>query len=372
MDGPSASAIYGHSFPQPLDIDAVPEDEEGESDTEAVNKDPPAVPIPRSMPIDARPSVEANETSDSPPGNSGKPSTPGAGSETGVATGDGSRQGQLSGSPALSKSSSSFITAAGYPEYHRRQKLNAESPSLRQSNQIGEAGVEIQLTPTATPSNPLRASVAGSSVGRGSLMNVDPWTPMDASTSMSSLLPHDAGHRNKAKDIATAQSNLTTSILEQQQHQNEDPDDTRGELPLESSKRSGRDRIPSGLVRFNVSDETANSEARLKLRLSRVSRRRSLRSVKREKCRPGEIVKLERMLVRVDSTMQTLPDDYDENDSLKTDSRTVEKWREYVVVCRESTEEDVEFSLQMYKTRVSTLHVSFIVVCSARSQIHQD
>src|SRR3712207_8936526 len=39
----------------------------------------------------------------------------------------------------------------------------------------------------------------------------------------------------------------------------------------------------------------------------------------------------------------------DENASQKADSRTLEKWREYVVVCRESSDEDAQFHLQLYK-----------------------
>lgn len=344
--------MYGHSFPQPLDVDAVEDDVAG-SDAEAVNEEPPAVPIPRSMPIDARPSLERNDAGNSAPDHPALHPNPGAGTETDGTMGESTSQGQQPTSPTHSKGSSSFTTAEGSPAYLRKHNLHAQRRSRRHSNQSDEVGAETQLGPTAGASNkPLRASIAGSSVGRASLTNLDPWTPVDASTSLSSLLPHDEGHRKETEIVGSVQRNLTTPILQQQQ-QTEDPEGILGQLPLESSKQLKRDRLGSGLVRFNVSDAVANSEARLKLRLSRVPLRRSLRSIRREKRRPGEIVKLGRMLVRVDSTMQTLPDDYDENDSLKTDSRTVEKWREYVVVCRESTEEDVDFSLQMYKSRVS-------------------
>lgn len=58
------------------------------------------------------------------------------------------------------------------------------------------------------------------------------------------------------------------------------------------------------------------------------------------------------MLVRIDTTKQTLPASYGENDSLKTESRTIEKWREYLVVCRQSDQENTPFTLHLYKTRV--------------------
>ena len=61
---------------------------------------------------------------------------------------------------------------------------------------------------------------------------------------------------------------------------------------------------------------------------------------------------MEKMLVKMDSTRQELEADYDENDSVKIDTRVIEKWREYVVVCREITDEGADYSLQLYKTRV--------------------
>ena len=67
----------------------------------------------------------------------------------------------------------------------------------------------------------------------------------------------------------------------------------------------------------------------------------------------GQIVRMERMLVRIDFTLQQLSDDYDENESLKTESRIIEKWREFMVVARKSNfQDEAAFRLQIYKTRV--------------------
>jgi len=107
-----------------------------------------------------------------------------------------------------------------------------------------------------------------------------------------------------------------------------------------------------GMVRFNLTDRSVVSDARTATKLGQAGHRKIWRRLRQGSTHPGEIVKMEKMLVRVDSTMQDLPTDYNENDSLKTSARTVEKWREYVVVCRESTTEDADFSIQMYKTRV--------------------
>ncbi|EKG14060.1 hypothetical protein MPH_08802 [Macrophomina phaseolina MS6] len=64
---------------------------------------------------------------------------------------------------------------------------------------------------------------------------------------------------------------------------------------------------------------------------------------------------MDKMLVRVDVTLAEIGEDFDENEGHKVESRTTEKWREYMVVCRDNVDDDdpdVPFVLQMYKTRV--------------------
>ena len=106
------------------------------------------------------------------------------------------------------------------------------------------------------------------------------------------------------------------------------------------------------MVRFNTNDKGGDGDARIAAKIGQAGRNRIWKRQRQGSKHPGEIVKMEKMLVRVDSTVQDVPDDYNENDSLKISARTVEKWREFVVVCRESTNEDADFSIQMYKTRV--------------------
>ncbi len=59
------------------------------------------------------------------------------------------------------------------------------------------------------------------------------------------------------------------------------------------------------------------------------------------------------MLVKVESSIQDLPDEYDENESMSIDTHMVKKWQEYVAVCREFDNPDADFILQLYRTRVS-------------------
>ncbi|KAF2401626.1 hypothetical protein EJ06DRAFT_580904 [Trichodelitschia bisporula] len=80
--------------------------------------------------------------------------------------------------------------------------------------------------------------------------------------------------------------------------------------------------------------------------------KRPFRRVLRRKTVEGQIVKMEKMLVRVEASLdKNLPPDYDENGQGVV-TRTLERWSEAMVVCRQSHREEAEFVLQFYKTRV--------------------
>lgn len=144
----------------------------------------------------------------------------------------------------------------------------------------------------------------------------------DASSSTASLIPH-----------AKTQTGNTPTI--------------DADLPLLLAP------VPAstGLVKFNVPGDVVKDKNRSKSDMVRSASRRRLWR-RRGKAHPGAIVKMEKMLVRVDSTLQKPPIDYNENESLKMEFRTVAKWCELVIVCRESTDDLSDFSIQMYKSRV--------------------
>lgn len=146
--------------------------------------------------------------------------------------------------------------------------------------------------------------------------------PGDASSSTASLIPHT---KFQAGNTPTIDADLPLLLA-----------------PVPAS---------TGLVKFNVPGDVVKDENRVKSDMVRsASRRRSWR--RRGKAHPGAIVKMEKMLVRVDSTLQKPSTDYNENESLKMEFRTVAKWCELVIVCRESTDDLSDFSVQMYKSRV--------------------
>ena len=112
----------------------------------------------------------------------------------------------------------------------------------------------------------------------------------------------------------------------------------------------------SGLVKFAEPQmQPLKREIQLRARLAQHASKRLSRKLTRGKLQDGEIVKMEKMLVRIDVTSgsEQPSDEYDEKDSQRVETRTVEKWREFMVVCRESHEDDAVLCLQMYKTRVS-------------------
>jgi hypothetical protein len=113
-------------------------------------------------------------------------------------------------------------------------------------------------------------------------------------------------------------------------------------------------RRKSGHVNFDFADESRRAD--FKARVNQLDFKRPLRRVLRRRTElEGRIVKMERMLVRIDITkQQKLPDDYDENSSEGVITQTLEKWREFMVVCRQASKaEGSDFVLQIYKTRVS-------------------
>jgi hypothetical protein len=107
------------------------------------------------------------------------------------------------------------------------------------------------------------------------------------------------------------------------------------------------------LVKFDIPEDSKRAEIHLKAKAAQMTIQRASTKLRRQKLQDGLVVKMERMLVRVDAAGKDVPDDFDENGNQKVDSRVKDKWREYMVVCRQSISEDADFVLQMYKTRVS-------------------
>ncbi|KAF2200678.1 hypothetical protein GQ43DRAFT_481352 [Delitschia confertaspora ATCC 74209] len=106
------------------------------------------------------------------------------------------------------------------------------------------------------------------------------------------------------------------------------------------------------LVKFDIPEDSKRAELHMKAKAAQMTIQRASTKLRRQKIRDGLVVKMERMLLRVDEAGKGVPDDYDENGNQKIDSRVKDKWREYMVVCRQCISDQADFVLQMYKTRV--------------------
>ena len=100
-------------------------------------------------------------------------------------------------------------------------------------------------------------------------------------------------------------------------------------------------KIAAPRVRF--SDAT---RLQLRTRAQRLAARGNFRS---SKLKPGELMKMDKMLIRVDITQQTIGNDFDERISQGVETKSLDKWREFMVVCRKHEQGGV---LELYQSRV--------------------
>lgn len=195
-------------------------------------------------------------------------------------------------------------------------------------------------------------------IGPSSHEDVDNRQSMSTQTAEGSFL-HINGHNASADNIdnssRTALLQAESPVVAPHDRHLESPQSMKKQVPqpMTSPQPNGETNPKSRGVRFKVAEGVADRQHRFGKRVDSARGRVTNRISRRETLRAGTIVKMERMLVRIDTTMQQLPNDFDENESLKTETRQLEKWREFMVVARRSQKgEEHDFRLQMYKTRV--------------------
>ncbi|CZT19767.1 related to PH domain protein [Ramularia collo-cygni] len=178
------------------------------------------------------------------------------------------------------------------------------------------------------------ADVIGEGLGVGTTTE----TALGSQTALSttSLL-----HSQRDSSVSASASIRNTTIEGEDQDEGE-PQPTS--ILQDSRIERAANGIPTPKVRFSQA-----SKLQLRARASRLAAKGSLRSLK---IKDGEMLKVDKMLVRIDITQQSLRDDYDEKLSQGVETRTLDKWREFMIVCRKHTEGDANAVLQFYQTRV--------------------
>ncbi|KAI9681594.1 MAG: hypothetical protein M1829_000791 [Trizodia sp. TS-e1964] len=350
LGGPSASARYTVSFPQPDDINSDGDDadddpspqiskssESGPSDVPTIPKSGNISPVGFPEPGDSdaggnSSEVEVSANRKVPQPNSSKPS-------------------EIIGSSKPSYgASSSFVTA--------REFQSPPGP-----NESGKPGVDDNIDTDQPNEKSIRkrnsglahhlkldSVLEGNEMWSGSGLSEES-SPAEPSNSMSSLIHH-------TQQDDTSMSMGRTHLKDKLQSNGEriEPIDSVTRMNPELGNEPRQDQkvglMPANLVRFDVADDSSD-KSKKRTRLSRLNQGRPLRRfIPDRSSQAGEIIKVEKMLVRIDYTAQQLPEEYDENESLKVVTRPMEQWCEFVVVCRQSSQSEVGLSLELYKSRV--------------------
>lgn len=324
LDGPSSTANFTASFPQPRDV--VEEDgeetengdeSEGQEDGGLVERNLSAV---REGTSDGEPLAEPSSSAETRPKHKWLQRT--------------RHEFNATKELSSSQSASSFVTAPSEP-------MSPDQKARRKERQPSfVTALEPPFCHGAEAASGSQAHADNDSIKRSlgqDSRNDESPTTGDGANSRTSLLHYWAS--NKSSDKASKKAGYAT----------------QGDIHRSDTQSAAvpANHVASGMVRFNMPTELTQRGGNNKASVSQLRRRRSWRYLRSGEAHPGEIVKTEKMLVRIDSSVQQLPKEYDENASIKNESRTLEKWREYVVVCRESRkEEESDFVIQLYKSRV--------------------
>lgn len=355
LDGPGQPVV--RSFPQPEDLSGEEEEEdtqeelEQEQEGEVGQIGTRAVNVPSVLNLDGKASpaistravVDAEgilDTSVPRADSEAEASTAEAEASTAKAAEPSRTGGLLSPSSYNSNKAGARMSKRvfGSPEDHAKSErsIYVDAPEFPMSSSLGSQQVPVR---TSTIS-----STHGAMSSNGSLLAGD-----DASTSPLILHAAKTGAEDEA-GAATEQGPDTN--LHQEPSANDGMNTENGERSLPRSRKNGR-------VNFDFPEDSRRAE--LKSRVgNHLDFKRPLRRVLRRRSEmEGRIIKMDRMLVRLDITkQQKLPEDFDENSGEGVITQTLEKWREFMVVCRQASKaEGSDFVLQIYKTRVSAHHM---------------
>ncbi|PNS21055.1 hypothetical protein CAC42_3392 [Sphaceloma murrayae] len=248
-----------------------------------------------------------------------------------------------------------------------------EAPMQEHDQGIPEPSKSSNDPPGISVIGPASASPRNSAAMPGSLNLVSPSSPTlsGQAGSTASLLHVDKGGLSRS---SSAVRDATAKHLSEQ-----DPVEAVGSPEADASSRRQRfvNSARSRGVQFDLPDiQSRRAELQVRARFAQAGQKARGRIVTRARFRSGEILKMEKMLLRVDiaSGSEQPEADFAEKDSQRVETRVVDKWREFMVVCRECStttkpgvkkpenesdddlakveDEQPKFVLQFYQTRV--------------------
>ncbi|EEP75349.1 predicted protein [Uncinocarpus reesii 1704] len=314
--------MYRQSFPQP----------EGVGQRQVVDETPvtePRIEPTALTPIDTThetPDQHLNEPEPAPASTlESYPGQPSLSDATPIST-LGSRSGfsTIPSDPALRPSSSSHLPDSYYtaPEFQGASRILSSSPITEEPFDLGGDGIDdrIENRPAnisweEAPPDEQASTTSAPSPSRGTQSGADV-------TSQTFLLPHGKTFNGESPSPRSS-GHLRREEPSFVEHE---------ETGSKSRRQRFLTRVTSGMVRFNIEDSIGDRQRRIQKRLSRTeSEQNSATKRQRRASRWGEIVRAERMLVRIESTTQSIPREYNENDSIKIDTKIMSKWREFLV-----------------------------------------
>ncbi|KAF1936921.1 meiotically up-regulated gene 56 protein [Clathrospora elynae] len=352
-EGPSASALFQHSFPQPEELDA--EEEEGANEVEASGANgtagataatPPALQIPlgSEQKSDVVVDNESEAFVDAPlePEDEGDLRV-----YTHEEEFDAAKQRKKRRS-----SSKTFVTASSMPimaDDAGSEVITDEVSRQEEQGQAQASGLHVppgqeQAGQKTLDKRPLsnvesHASTTGvASVDADSTSHLLPKADVNKAPA-----PADVDPRPPAMGIL-ARVKRRSEMRSSTSGQPDDPDRVSEHLTRKKSNLRN-------LVKFDIPEDSRRATIHLKAKKAQMSVQRASTRVRRQKIKDGLVVKMERMLVRVDAAGE-VPDDFDENVNQRVVSRIKDKWREYMIVCRHNPTDKADFVLQFYQTRV--------------------
>ncbi|KAF1930182.1 meiotically up-regulated gene 56 protein [Didymella exigua CBS 183.55] len=378
-EGPSASALFQHSFPQPEELDAedgaaedgAAEDaaaEDGAAEDGAAKDGAEGAQGRRGNDVVGS---EAEEFVDAPSEPGDVDADADADADDGdlrVYTHEGEEYDPAKPPLPHRESTRSFVTASSMPiaESDGDEGEGAETPRAEEPQ------------PAMVPGGKSRGKLPLSAVTHAAAASTTRGPPSVDADSTSSLLrdadvnkapPRGILARAKRRssmglfrtDTSTGPEQPTADLLQPTSDLLQPTSDLlqpTSDLSRPTSDLSRPPQDPSrkpshlrNLVRFDVPDDSRRQAVHLKAKKAQMTIQRAGTKLRRKSIKDGLVVKMERMLVRVDAADQ-VPDDFDENVSQRVVSRVKEKWREYMVVCRHSHTDGADFLLQLYQTRV--------------------
>jgi hypothetical protein len=363
-EGPSSSALFQHSFPQPEELDT--EEEGGAQSTEASGANgaspasastPPALQVPRgtAQKDDVIVGNEDEEFVDAP-------SEPEDVDDEDLHVFTHEEGEYDPNKPPMPHRSStkSFVTASSMPNAaddidDESEEDDAETPRAEERQQPQMTGLQVP----ADNEEPGRKSLGKQSLSavtsHGEPASTMGGTPsVDADSTSSLLRKADLNKTPVPADAEVATSPPTKGILARVKRRS-----TMGLSKLDSSNGASatpQDLTRKGsnlrnLVKFDIPEDSKRQAVHFKAKRAQMTIQRAGTKLRRKSIKDGLVVKMERMLVRVDAADE-VPEDFDENVNQRVVTRVKDKWREYMIVCRHSHTDDSDFLLQLYQTRV--------------------